>query len=194
MKLYIVPFLAVGLVFSSCSDPAQTKSAPETAAMESVSPSTHPLSFMFGEWRGTAKGMDRSGSYSITQTERVGPMLDDDLIIVEGRGYKEDGSLAFNAFGVISYDPVEKAYFINAFLKGRAGKYKLIHSADGFSWTIQAGPNAKIVNTAVITDGIWHEVTKYVPTEGPERITNDMTLTRIGDTHWPASGVVLPAK
>lgn len=188
MKSFILTTLSAAFLLSACGNPAPT----ETMAQETVELPDSPLSFMYGEWRGTAKGMSREGPYTLTQTERVGPMLGGDLIVVEGRGYQEDGTLQFNAFGVISYDKQEQSYFINAYTDGNAGKFKLELKDNGFVWTIQAGPNAKVINTAVIEGDTWHEITKYVPDEGPEMVTNDMTLTRIGDTSWPSGGIVLP--
>ena len=188
MKIVTTFFLGTALLLNGCSQ----SHIEESDILKVAELPDSPLSFMYGEWRGTAKGMSRDGPYTLTQTERVGPMLNGDLVVVEGRGYKEDGSLAFNAFGVISYDKRQKSFFINAYTGGNAGKYKLEHTNTGFTWTIQAGPNAKVVNVATIENNIWHEVTTYIPNEGPKRITNDMTLTRIGDTNWPSSGIVLP--
>ena len=57
---------------------------------------------MFGVWRGPGKGFTRAGPYEVTQTERIGTFLGGTLIVVEGKGYRADGTVAFNAFGVIS--------------------------------------------------------------------------------------------
>jgi len=45
------------------------------------------LAFMHGEWMGQAAGGNPDGSrYTVTQTERIGPFLDGDELVVEGRG------------------------------------------------------------------------------------------------------------
>jgi len=63
----------------------------------------NPLSVMWGEWEGPANGIgpDRQ-PFSLTQTERAGPMLEGEITVVEGRGYDADGTVSFNAFGIIS--------------------------------------------------------------------------------------------
>jgi hypothetical protein len=61
-----------------------------------------PLGYMDGVWRGSASIMLPSGKKLITQTERIGPLLDGSIKVIEGRGYEADGRVGFNAFGVIS--------------------------------------------------------------------------------------------
>ena len=190
MKLFVLTAFSAAFLLSSCGLPAPV----ENNSQEIVKLPDSPFSFMYGEWRGSAKGMTREGPYTLTQTERVGPMLGGDLIVVEGRGYEKNGTVKFNAFGVISYDKREQSYFINVYTNGHAGRFKLDLTDNGFVWTMPAGATGKIINTAVIEGDTWREITKYAPDEGPERITNDMTLTRIGSTSWPSSGVVLPGQ
>src|ERR1700704_2087109 len=70
-----------------------------------------PLAFMDGVWRGPAWTILSSGEkHNITQTERIGPFLDGSVKVIEGRGYNEDGTVGFNAFAIISYDPATKVY------------------------------------------------------------------------------------
>ena len=62
-----------------------------------------PLASMDGVWRGPAWTILPSGEkHSVTQTERIGPLLDGSVKVIEGRGYDADGKVAFNAFGTIS--------------------------------------------------------------------------------------------
>ena len=44
------------------------------------------FAWMQGAWRGPARGVNRSGPYSVTQTERIGPFLSGTVIVMEGRG------------------------------------------------------------------------------------------------------------
>src|SRR5258708_37861222 len=64
------------------------------------------LAFMDGVWRGPAWSILPSGEkHNITQTERIGPMLDGSVKVIEGKGYDlVDGKATFNAFATISYD------------------------------------------------------------------------------------------
>ncbi|MEI6668452.1 MAG: hypothetical protein WCP29_09875 [Acidobacteriota bacterium] len=72
------------------------------------------LKFMDGVWRGTAWTMLPSGQrHTITQTERIGPMLDGSIKVIEGRGYDPDGTVTFNAFGTISFNPATRAFTLH---------------------------------------------------------------------------------
>lgn len=150
------------------------------------------LSFLDGTWRGPAWTLLPSGEkHTITQTERVGPMLDGSVRVLEGRGYEADSTVAFRALGVISYDPTERTYRLHSNAQGRAGDFVLTLTADGFAWEIPAGP-MKIRYTAVVRDGVWKEVgDRILPGKEPVRIF-EMKLTRVGDTDWPAAGAVAP--
>src|SRR5262245_9779510 len=63
------------------------------------------LAFMDGVWRGPAWTLSPAGRSELIQTERIGTFLDGSVRVIEGRGYMPDGSVGFNALGVISYDP-----------------------------------------------------------------------------------------
>lgn len=150
------------------------------------------LAMLDGAWRGDAWTVAPDGSrHSLTQTERVGPMLDGAVRVIEGRGYEADGSLAFNAFGVISFDVAKGAYSMRSHAMGNAGDFPVTVSADGFQWEIAAGPMT-IRYTAVVKDGVWTEKgTRQAPGQEPVEFFG-MTLQRLGDTDWPAGGAVAP--
>jgi hypothetical protein len=76
-----------------------------------------------GEWRGTATITGPGGTLKLVQTERVGPMLDGTVMVVEGRGTDEAGKLVFNAFAVISYDAATDQYAMTSWTDGRSGKF-----------------------------------------------------------------------
>jgi len=151
-----------------------------------------PLAFMDGVWRGPAWTMLPSGEkHNIIQTERIGPFLDGSVKVIEGRGYNPDGSVGFNAFGTISFNPSTRVYTLHSYALGNVGDFTLNRTEDGYVWEIPAGPMT-IRYTAVIKDGNWHEVgDRIMPGKDPVRIF-DMTLKRIGDTNWPAAGAVSP--
>jgi hypothetical protein len=148
------------------------------------------LSYMDGVWRGPATVMLPSGeTHAITQTERIGPFLDGSVKVIEGRGYEPDGSVGFNAFGVISYDPSAKTYTMRSYAQGYQGDFALKPTADGYVWEIPAGPTT-IRYTAVVKDGKWHEVgDRIVPGRAPIRFF-EMNLVRIGDSDWPRAGAI----
>lgn len=151
------------------------------------------LAMMDGVWRGPAWTILPSGQkHNITQTERIGPFLDGSIKVIEGRGYNEDGTVGFNAFGIISYDPATKIYTLHSHAQGRVGDFVIKPTGDGYVWEIPAGPMV-IRYTAVIKDGTLHEVgDQIMPGKDPVRFF-DMNLKRVGDSDWPAAGAI-PAK
>jgi hypothetical protein len=149
-----------------------------------------PLAKMDGVWRGNAWTILQSGQkHDITQTERIGPLLDGSIKVVEGRGYDPDGKVAFNAFGVISYDPASKAYTLHSYAQGRSGDFPMTLTPEGYVWEIPAGP-AKIRYTAVIKPDNWREIGEYVsPGKEPAQFF-EMNLKRVGDSPWPSAGAI----
>ena len=72
---------------------------------------------------------------------------------------------------------------------GNVGDFALVPTDDGFTWEIPAGPMV-IRYTAKIKGGVWQETgDRITPGKEPSRFF-EMTLHRIGDTEWPASGAI----
>ncbi|MGH8854272.1 MAG: DUF1579 domain-containing protein [Telluria sp.] len=151
------------------------------------------LAALDGIWRGKATTTLPDGKqHEITQTERVGSFLDGSIKLVEGRGYEADGKVAFNALGVISYNPATRVYTMHSNAQGYTGNFVVTPLADGFSWEIPAGPMT-IKYTATIKDETWREIGERIM-PGKEAVRMfEMTLKRIGSTSWPA-GDAVPAK
>ncbi len=150
------------------------------------------LAYMDGVWRGPAWTILPSGEkHTITQTERIGPMLDRSVKVLEGRGYDSDGKVTFNAFGTISFNLTTKSYSLHSHAMGYVGDFVLTLTPDGYTWDIPAGPMT-IRYTAVIKDGAWREVgDRIMPGKEPVRFF-EMNLKRVGDTDWPAAGAISP--
>lgn len=161
-------------------DPA-TRAAAQREAMKS-------LAFMDGEWRGPA----RFGEHPMTQTERVGPLLDGTVRLVEGRGYDGAGKTVFNAFAVISYDPVKRAYSMRSYAEGYTGDFPLTVRGDGWSWSQPMGPGATLKYTATFTRDGWRETGERVAGDATPVRMFEMNLKRVGDGAWPAGGAVNP--
>ena len=163
--------------------------APRIAAQKEA---MRALDFLDGEWRGPAKTLLPDGSWhTFMQTERVGPMLDGTVKVIEGTGYEADGRMNFNAFAVISYDPDRKTYAMRSYTAGRQGDYAIAPTATGFTWEIPAGPNMTIHYEATVKDGAWTEVGTRVLKSGGEPVKFiELNVKRLGDTDWPAGGVV----
>jgi hypothetical protein len=150
------------------------------------------LSFMDGVWRGQATTALPSGEKkTVTQTERIGPFLDGAVRVIEGRGYDADGKVAFNAFGILSYDPAKKAITMRSYAMGMAGDFAYSPADWGYVCEIPAG-GLTIRYTAAVHGGKWHEIGERVVTGGDAVRFFDMTLTRVGDSGWPAGGAIPP--
>jgi hypothetical protein len=149
-----------------------------------------PLSRLDGHWRGTATFVLPSGeTRTLVQTERVGSFLDGSIKVIEGRGHGPDGTIDFNAFAIISFDPDTQRYNFRSHAHGRSGDFAFKPTDDGFQWEIPAGP-ATIRYTAIVSDGRWHEIgERIVPGQAPVRMVT-LELERIGPSDWPAAGAV----
>lgn len=179
---------AAALLFATAPALAQVADADQAerrAAMDK-------LSFMHGEWVGPAGGVNMDGSrYAVRQTERIGPLLGGDILVIEGRGYNPDGTTGFNAMAVISYDTAADRYLFRSYAGGRQGDFDFRLTDTGYVWEVPAGPGV-MRYTADVTATTYHEVGDFVMPGQPPRRGFEMTLTRRGDSAWPAAGAVDP--
>lgn len=151
------------------------------------------LSWMDGEWVGEATVSMAPGQTSThPHTERIGPMLGGSIKVIEGRSVGgPDGTPAFNAFAVLSWDDASDRYMMRSYANGQAGDFPLEATADGFSWTAPArGGEMRYVTT--FRDGEWVELGHFVmPGREPMQVI-ELRLRRRGDTDWPAGDPVIP--
>ncbi|WP_296820190.1 DUF1579 domain-containing protein [Brevundimonas sp.] len=188
MRMRAIVFSAVlalsapGLAMAQAMNPAGSDEQRQQVA---------DLSFLDGEWRGEAVIFNRDGSRTtLTQTERVGPLLGGSIRVVEGRGYDAAGVTVFNAMAVISWDEREDRYRFRSWANGHDGDFRFERTDTGFVWEVPAGPGAVVRYTATVQDGVWHEVGAYMREGMEPRPTIEMTLRRIGESDWPAGGAV----
>lgn len=183
--------LLVGALLGSGSAVGQAPPDP-VALMNAQRAAMATFSFMDGVWRGPATSVLPNGDkHAITQTERIGPLLDGTIRLIEGRGYEANGTTSFNAFAVLSYDVASKSFRMRSHAMGRSGDYPVQRTADGFAWEIPAGPMTIRYN-AIVKDGVWIETgDRVVPGRDPVRFF-EMRLERLGDSAWPAAGAVPP--
>ena len=181
----------LALALAAVSWPAAAQHPDATALLAAQAEAMKVLAAMDGVWRGTATAVQPDGSrLSFVQTERIGLFLGGTIRVIEGRGYAEDGSVRFNAFGIVSYDVARKAYSIQSHAQGRRGEFAFTPTSDGYTWEIPAGPGATIRYSATLRDGELHEVgDRIVAGREPQRYF-EMRLKRLGDTDWPAGGAV----
>ena len=187
--------IIVAAAFAACSStfaPVQAQTGADEARMEEQREALAPLvSMLQGHWRGTAETRTPAGAASLIQTERVGPMLDGTIVVIEGRGHAADGTMPFNAFAVVSFDPDKDEYRIRSWANGRGGDFPLWLTDTGFRWEIPAGP-ATIRYVATVEGNSWREIGTYEREDMEPMTIVDMTLEKIGETEWPLEGAVLP--
>lgn len=145
---------------------------------------------MDGVWRGPAWSITPTGRHEVIQTERIGLFLGGSVRIIEGRGYNADGSVGFNALGIISFNPQTRAYAMSSWAMGRAGVFPIRPTEDGYTWEIPAGPGATIRYTATIRDGTLREIGEMIAGQAAPVQIFEMNLRRIGDSDWPGAGAV----
>lgn len=185
--------LAVALV-GIAPLPALAQTAPDpTALLAAQAEAMRPLAALHGRWRGTARTLLPDGSWrQVTQTERMGPFLGGTVLVIEGRGYREDGDLGFNAFGVVSFDPATRAYTLHSHAQGHVGDFVFEPTADGYRWSIPLGAAGTIRYVATVRDGVLREIGERVVEGRPPSRIFEMRLERLGDSDWPAAGAVPP--
>lgn len=195
MRSFLLAILLGGALASGAWGLAWLRTAPLQAPdagvrMAAQREALEPFAAMDGEWRGAAWTLLPDGSkHEVTQTERVGPFLDGTVRVIEGRGYAADGTVAFNALGVLFLDPDQKALRMRSWTAGRTGEFPVTRTGTGFSWEMPAGPMT-IRYTATVEADSWHEVGHRIAPGREPQLFFEMTLRRIGDSKWPAGGAI----
>jgi len=189
LSLAVVAVVAIAAASPGVAQAQQ----PDTAALlASQVEAMRTFAMLDGMWRGEATVLQADGRrLSFVQTERIGPFLGGSIKVIEGRGYNGDGSVRFNAFGVVSFDPATRAYTMHSHALGHVGDFAFVATGDGYRWEIPLGA-ATIRYVATVRDDELHEVgDRFVDGREPLRIF-EMRLKRIGATDWPAAGAVGP--
>ena len=181
--------LAASLIVTAFACTFAHAQGPDLASIAAQKEAMKTLSWMNGVWRGPAWTLLPTGKHEVTQTERMGPFLDGQLIVIEGRGYNADGTVGFNAFGIVSFDTAKKAYTLHSYALGYVGDFVLTPKADGYVWEIPAGPMT-IRYTATVKDGAWKEVGERIAQGQAPVQFFEMNLKRVADTDWPGAGAI----
>jgi len=183
---------ASAAVFLLTAPTAQAQMTPQPAGTAEQREAMARLSWMDGEWVGTAETYAGPGSTRThPHTERIGPMLGGSIKVIEGRSVGGDGAATFNAFAVISWDDARDRYVMRSYANGQAADFPFQLTPDGFAWAVQAnGGEVRYVTS--FRDGEWVEVGDFVmPGREPMRVV-ELRLRRRGDSTWPAAGAVVP--
>lgn len=188
MRSTIFSLVVLGVAFAS---PMAAQAQPDPAALlASQRQAMASLARMDGVWRGPAWSVTQAGRRELVQTERIGTFLDGTVRIIEGRGYNADGSVGFNALGIVSFNPATNSYTISSWAMGRGGVFPFRATADGYEWEVPAGPGATIRYAATVTADTLREVGFMHRGDAPPVQVFEMNLRRIGATDWPGAGAV----
>lgn len=179
---------AIAASLLATAAPAAAQFADPTPRIAAQREALARLSAMDGVWRGPAWILTQAGRQEMVQTERIGPMLGGAIRVMEGRGYAADGSVRFNAFGVVGYDPDRRTYSLTTWALGHSVTVPLTVTDTGYVWEAPAGPGAIIRYTATIGNGSWHEVGERIAGNAPPMRVVELNLRRVSDSDWPAAG------
>ena len=191
MRSHSNPLLALLFVLTVAPTMALAQGAPDSGLLIAQQKAAiKSLAWMDGVWRGPAWTILPSGEkHEITQTERVGPMLDGSIKVIEGRGYDAGGKVTFNAFGIVTFNTGTKKYTLHSHAMGFVGDFELAPNDSGYVWQLPAGPGV-IRYVAVVHGTQWRESGYRVfPGQEPVHFF-EMNLKRVRDSDWPASGAI----
>ncbi|MDB5671487.1 MAG: hypothetical protein JWO25_2446, partial [Alphaproteobacteria bacterium] len=118
----LYPAIGISLLWGASSALSEPGAPDPAALIQSERDAMRPLSWMDGRWEGPGWAQTPQGRHEILQTERIGPMLSGSIKVVEGKSFETSGQpAAFNAFGVISFDPAGSNYTLHSYAQGRTG-------------------------------------------------------------------------
>lgn len=188
MRRMTLSLAALGLILAA---PLAAQTRPDPAALLAAQrQAMTAFARMDGVWRGPAWSITPNGRHEVTQTERIGPFLGGSVKVIEGRGYNADGTVGFNALGIISFHADTNSYTISSWAMGNNGVFPFRPTADGYEWEIPAGPGATIRYSATVTADTLREIGFMVRGSAPPVQIFEMNLRRVGDTDWPGAGAV----
>ena len=127
---------------------------------EPVSEKMKYFHFMEGQWEGLAQHSNRDGSKTlIHQHENIQIKLDGTLILAEGTGKDDEGTVVFNAVATIYYDQASDSFKMMAFRdNGQNTLADIEVKGDAhFIWSFSPGENTHIKYETRVKDGVWSE-------------------------------------
>lgn len=158
-------------------------------AQEDVRPAiaTEPLfQNLVGNWQGEGWSMlGPNQRVEFIQTESVETKANGHVVVVEGLGRdKETNVLAFQAFGIFSYNLVDENYNFTAHqTNGYAISVVPEIGDDHFQWGFDTGQGL-VRYTATITDSTWSQIGEFSPDGGENWFQNfEMNLSKIEEAN-----------
>jgi hypothetical protein len=130
-----------------------------------VQDSMQQASAMIGKWEGKGWQMNQSGEKKNSNvSENIQWELDSTLILFEGEGKKDDGTIAHNALGLLSFNPFNKKYEFNSHLASgleTMANFEVIIPNSNFKWWFNDNRGGTIRYTITIDGNKWKEEGEY---------------------------------
>ncbi len=130
-----------------------------------VQDSMSQVSVMVGKWEGKGWQMNQSGEKNNSNiTENIQWELDSTLILMEGIGKRDDGTIAHKALGLLSYNPFNNKYEFNSHLASGLeanASFEIIKPNEKFKWWFSDNRGGTIRYTITIENNKWKEEGEY---------------------------------
>lgn len=181
--LFLTLTAAMILGWSAAPATAQEASPP---MMHARPDATAALAMFDGVWIGPARMTARDGTVTtFEQMERIGPMLGGEIRVMEGKARGADGATLFNAFTVFSGTD-DGRIEMRSHVWGDQSARIIEPKPEGYVWRTPTAAGMMVYDITV-RDDVWHETGIIELADGRKVTFFEMTLTRQGDTDWPAA-------
>lgn len=177
--------LTAAMILSGGAAPAKAQEA-SPPIMHARPDATAALAMFDGVWIGPATMTARNGTVTaFEQMERIGPMLGGEIRVMEGKARGADGQALFNAFTVFSGTENGRIE-MRSHVWGDQSARIIELKPDGYVWRAPTAAGTMVYDITVRHD-VWHETGVIELADGRKVAFFEMTLTRQGDTDWPAA-------
>jgi len=183
MKRFMVTFAIVFPALAAFAPVGAQQASDPAARIAAQQQAMRPLSAIDGEWRGTTTEYRSDGTkLERGYVERVTPLLDGTLKLLEGSKESVTGADDFHVICVLSHDPETKQYTMRAWYpEGAVFDVAFDADAGTFGWHADRPGGARIVATGAIDGGVWRERIEFtVPGQAP-RLLEERVLKRVGN-------------
>ncbi len=181
--------IASGFSSHSSPPPAMAEQARQAAPQAAEArEAMQRLSWLAGQWRGTATIMEMSGERELHQSEDVRLKVFDTSLLIEGTGREQGeegrpGEIVFQAMAVITYDTQADKYALRAITERGAVDARIQVKEKELIWGFDVPGGAGEVRYHIRLDdqGRWHEVGEFSRDGGQTWLkVIEMTLQRQG--------------
>jgi hypothetical protein len=172
---------AKALIYCIATSVPSMAQPPRAPNIEAQRAAMKKLEFLVGRWAGEAHVLRGLGEpVVLAQTEEAQYKLDGLVFLIEGVGRsKEDGKLAFQALGIISYDDESGSYRMRAFNDGRflETDVKLLDNGKGITWGFASGQFRTRSVLRITEKGDWTELAEITIGSQPPRKFMELSVS-----------------